>query len=106
MGGGAAAAQHHADVVVMRNSLADVRRVFETAQRAMRLVRQDLAWALVYNAAALPLAAAGATGPLEAALVMGASSLVVLLNSQRPLTEPLPWKASISLSPSPSPSYS
>jgi P-type Cu2+ transporter len=106
MGGGAAAAQHHADVVVMRNSLADVRRVFETAQRAMRLVRQDLAWALAYNAAALPLAAAGAIGPLEAALVMGASSLVVLLNSQRPLAEPLPWKASISSSPSPSPSYS
>jgi P-type Cu2+ transporter len=106
MGGGAAAAQHHADVVVMRNSLADVRGVFETARRAMRLVRQDLAWALAYNAAALPLAAAGAIGPLEAALVMGASSLVVLLNSQRRLTEPLPWKASISLSPSPSPSYS
>ena len=106
MGGGAAAAQHHADVVVMRNSLADVRGVFDTARRAMRLVRQDLAWALAYNAAALPLAAAGAIGPLEAALVMGASSLLVLANSQRPLAEPLPWKASISSSPSPSPSYS
>ncbi|MFL6563513.1 MAG: HAD-IC family P-type ATPase, partial [Burkholderiales bacterium] len=106
MGGGAAAAQHHADAVVLRNSLADVRGVFETARRAMRLVRQDLAWALAYNAAALPLAAAGFIGPLEAALVMGASSLVVLLNSQRSLAEPLPWKASISSSPSRSPSYS
>src|SRR5262249_39123348 len=106
MGAGAAAAQHHADVVVMRNSLADVRGVFDTARRAMRLVRQDLAWALAYNAAALPLAAAGAIGPLEAALVMGASSLFVLANSQRSLTEPLPWKASISSFPSPSPSYS
>ena len=106
MGGGAAAAQQHADAVVMRNSLADVRGVFDTARRAMRLVRQDLAWALAYNAAALPLAAAGAIGPLEAALVMGASSLFVLANSQRPLAEPLSWKASISSSPSPSPSYS
>jgi len=106
MGGGAAAAQHHADVVVMRNALADVRGVFDTARRAMRLVRQDLAWALAYNAAALPLAAAGFIGPLEAALVMGASSLFVLANSQRPLAEPLPWKASISSSPSPSPSFS
>jgi len=106
MGGGAAAAQHHADVVVMRNSLADVRGVFKTARRAMRIVRQDLAWALAYNAAALPLAAAGAIGPLEAALIMGASSLVVVLNSQRPLAEALPWKASISSSPSPSPSHS
>ena len=106
MGGGAAAAQHQADVVVMGNSLAEVRGVFETARHAMRLMRQDFAWALAYNAAALPLAAAGAIGPWEAALVMGASSLAVLVNSLRPLPRGLPWKASTSSFPSPSPSYS
>jgi Cu2+-exporting ATPase len=106
MGGGAAAAQHHADVVVMGNSLAEVRGVFETARRAMRLMRQDFAWALAYNAAALPLAAAGAIGPWEAALVMGSSSLLVLANSLRPLMPASPWKASTSSFPSPSPSYS
>jgi len=106
MGGGAAAAQHQADAVVMGDSLAEVRGVFETACRAMRLMRQDFAWALAYNAAALPLAAAGAIGPWEAALVMGTSSLIVLANSLRPLSDRLPWKASTSSFPSPSPSYS
>jgi len=106
MGGGAAAAQHQADVVVISDSLAEVRGVFETACRAMRLMRQDFAWALAYNAAALPLAAAGAIGPWQAALVMGASSLAVIANSLRPLSESPPWKASTSSFPSPSPSYS
>jgi Cu2+-exporting ATPase len=106
MGGGAAASQRHADVVVMNDSLAEVRRVFATAHRAMRLIRQDFAWALAYNAAALPLAMAGVLGPWEAALGMGASSLIVAANSLRPLSHTPSWKASTSSFHSPSPSYS
>jgi Cu2+-exporting ATPase len=106
MGAGAAAAQQHADAVVMGDSLAEVRRVFDTAGRAMRLIRQDFAWAMAYNAVALPLAAAGAIGPWEAALGMAASSAAVLLNSLRPLSGRTPWKASTSSFPSPSPSFS
>jgi Cu2+-exporting ATPase len=106
MGGGAAAAQEHADIVVMGDSLAKIGDVFGAARRAMRLMRQGFAWAIAYNAAALPLAAAGFLGPWEAALGMGASSLMVLLNSLRPLSGRKPWKASTSSSPSPSPSYS
>lgn len=106
MGAGAAAAQQHADAVVLGDSLAEVRGLLDTAGRAMRLVRQDFVWALAYNAAALPLAAAGAIGPWEAALGMAASSAVVLLNSLRPLAPRTPWKASTSSFPSPSPSYS
>jgi Cu2+-exporting ATPase len=71
----------------------------------MRLVRQNIAWAIAYNAIALPLAAAGLIGPWEAALAMGASSLTVLLNALRPLNEPQ-WKASTSSFPSRSPSFS
>jgi Cu2+-exporting ATPase len=71
----------------------------------MRLVRQNIAWAIAYNAIALPLAAAGLIGPWEAALAMGASSLTVLLNALRPLEQP-EWKASTSSFPSRSPSYS
>ena len=106
MGAGAAAAQQHADVVVLGDSLAEVRFLLDTAGRAMRLVRQDFAWALAYNAAALPLAAAGAIGPWEAALGMAASSAVVLLNSLRPLASRRSWKAFTSSFPSPSPSFS
>jgi Cu2+-exporting ATPase len=106
MSGGADAAQLQADVILMNDSLEKILETFDVARGAMRLVRQSLAWALAYNALALPLAAAGWIGPWEAALGMGASSLVVLLNSLRPVAQGGPWKASTSSSPSPSPSYS
>jgi Cu2+-exporting ATPase len=69
-------------------------------------VRQNIAWAIAYNALALPAAAAGLIGPWEAALAMGASSLIVLLNALRPLGVKPEWKASTSSFPSRSPSYS
>ena len=105
MGGGAEAAQLTADVVLMNESLEGVGITLQVARRAMRLVRQNIAWALAYNALALPLAAIGFIGPWEAALAMGASSLTVLLNALRPLEQPA-WKPSTSSFPSPSPSYS
>jgi Cu2+-exporting ATPase len=105
MGGGADAAQLGADVVLMGNSLEGIAETLRLARRAMRLVRQNIGWALAYNALALPLAAAGWIGPWEAAAAMGASSLTVLANALRPLAEP-EWKASTSSFPSRSPSYS
>ena len=81
--------------------------VLALSRRAMRLVRQNLGWALGYNALALPAAALGWIGPWEAALGMAASSFVVVLNALRPLTGNKAWKAaSPSSSPSRSPSYS
>jgi Cu2+-exporting ATPase len=105
MGGGADAAQLRADLVLLGSSLGGIVLAMHVARRTMRLVRQNIAWALAYNALALPLAAAGWIGPWEAALAMGASSLTVLLNALRPLEDPA-WKASTSSSPFPSPSYS
>jgi Cu2+-exporting ATPase len=106
MGSGADAAQLRADVVLLNNSLEGIVQTLPLARRAMRLVRQNIAWALAYNAIALPLAAAGALGPWEAALAMGASSLTVLLNALRPLAVEKTWKASTFWSRSRSPSYS
>jgi Cu2+-exporting ATPase len=106
LGSGADTAQLTADVVLMASSLGGLLQTLSTAKRAMRLVRQNIAWALAYNALAIPLAAAGFIGPWEAALAMGASSLTVLANALRPLAAHEPWKASTSSSPSPSPSYS
>jgi Cu2+-exporting ATPase len=108
MGGGADAAQRQADFVLLGNSLAEVRGTFVVARRTMRVVRQNFAWALAYNAVALPLAAAGWIGPWEAAVGMAASSFIVVLNALRAGRGAAnePWKASPSSSPSPSPSYS
>jgi P-type Cu2+ transporter len=106
MGGGAEAAQLKADLVLMNESLESIGATLRIARRAMRLVRQNIGWALAYNALALPLAATGFIGPWEAALAMGASSLTVLLNALRPLEPPAWKKASTSSFPSPSASYS
>ena len=106
MAGGADAAQLHADIVVTGERLCAIPEAFAVAKRAMRLVRQSFAWALAYNVFVLPLAAAGLIGPWEAALGMGASSFLVMLNASRPLQPKAPWKASTSSSRSPSFSYS
>jgi Cu2+-exporting ATPase len=106
MGSGADAAQSRADFVLLKDSLDELKNTVAQARRAMRIVRQNFAWAIAYNAIALPLAAAGFIGPWEAALAMGASSLTVLLNALRPLNAEPQWKASTSSSPSRSPSFS
>jgi Cu2+-exporting ATPase len=106
MGAGCDAAKLQADVVLTGDRLASILDTLAVARGAMHLVRQNLGWALAYNALALPLAATGWIGPWEAALGMGASSLIVLLNALRPVVVDKTWKASTSSSPSPSPSYS
>ncbi|MGE5638489.1 MAG: heavy metal translocating P-type ATPase [Clostridia bacterium] len=106
MGGGADSAQLRADVVLRAGALSEMQSTLAVARRAMRLVRENIAWAVAYNVVALPAAALGYVGPLEAALGMGASSVLVLLNALRPLEAATSWKASTSSSPSPSPSYS
>ncbi len=88
MGAGADAAQLAADVVLPGNRLEAIVDSLDCARRAMSLVRQNFAWALVYNAGALGLAAGWLIGPWEAALGMAASSLVVLLNASRSLVPP------------------
>jgi Cu2+-exporting ATPase len=107
MGAGADVAQLHADVVLTGDRFGALEDVLALSRGAMRLVRQNLGWALAYNAVALPAAALGWIGPWEAAIGMSASSFIVVLNAMRPLDKARPWKpASTSSSPSPSPSYS
>ncbi|WP_439027729.1 heavy metal translocating P-type ATPase [Haloarchaeobius sp. DT45] len=85
MGGGTALAADAADVVLTENDLEAVSRVFELTRAAKRRVRQNLGWALAYNAIAIPVAATGNLNPLVAAVAMAASSLLVVANSSRSL---------------------
>jgi P-type Cu2+ transporter len=102
LAGGAEAAQSQADLVLLGSRLRSVVDGLAIARKAMRLVRQNLGWALAYNAAALPLAALGWIGPWEAALGMAASSVVVVMNALRPLAAAPQEPRILTLAPAPS----
>jgi Cu2+-exporting ATPase len=78
-----AVSQVHADFVVLGQSLDAVLRTRQRAQRTMAIVRQNLWWALVYNAACVPAAVMGYVSPWLAGLGMALSSLFVVLNALR-----------------------
>ena len=83
MGQGSAIAQSASDLLLVHDSLAMIPRALCGARDALRVVRQNLTWALIYNIAAVPLAALGFVPPWLAALGMSLSSLGVVLNARR-----------------------
>jgi P-type Cu2+ transporter len=80
---GAQIARAQADGVLTHNHLGDLVQARRLAQRAMRVMRQNLAWAALYNLACVPLALMGYMPPWAAGLGMALSSLVVVGNSMR-----------------------
>jgi Cu2+-exporting ATPase len=83
MGSGAAMTQSQADMILASNRLAHLSMALGVTQKTMRIIHQNLLWALFYNFAALPLAVTGALPPYLAALGMSLSSLLVTMNSLR-----------------------
>jgi Cu2+-exporting ATPase len=83
MGSGTSIAQHSADTVWLGQQLHGLQKAFALARKTMRIVKQNLAWALGYNLLAIPLAVTGNIDPWMAALGMSFSSLLVMLNALR-----------------------
>ena len=57
--------------------------LFDLTRRARRIIRQNLAWAIAYNALAIPAAMAGWVHPAVAAVAMAMSSITIVLNALR-----------------------
>jgi Cu2+-exporting ATPase len=83
MGRGSDVAIHAADVVVRAPRLGAIADAVGLARATLRRVRENLAFAVLYNVVAVPLAAFGALDPLPAAIAMSLSSLVVTGNAVR-----------------------
>jgi Cu2+-exporting ATPase len=83
MGSGAALAQSHADGVLLSASLSSLTDTANAARACMRVIRQNLWWASVYNLVAIPAAAFGLLSPWMSGVGMSASSALVVLNALR-----------------------
>jgi Cu2+-exporting ATPase len=83
MASGARLAQVQADAVLLYGTAGDLVHAIESAGTAIRIVRQNLAWAVAYNVIVLPAAMAGWVTPWLAGIGMAASSLLVVLNATR-----------------------
>jgi Cu2+-exporting ATPase len=80
---GAQIARQASDAVLLSGRLGDVVQALRLSRRTQRVMRQNLAWAALYNAACVPLALVGWLPPWAAGLGMALSSLVVIGNSMR-----------------------
>ena len=91
MGSGAGVALESSGLVLVHRDLRRIPTFLALSRLARRRVRQNLGWALVYNAVLIPMALAGHVHPILAATAMMASSVSVVLNSGRALAlEPVP----------------
>jgi Cu+-exporting ATPase len=83
MGNGADIAISVSDIVLLDEKPQTLLEAYQLSKRTFGAVKENLAFSLLYNAVAVPLAVAGFVNPLVAALSMSLSSLVVVGNSLR-----------------------
>jgi Cu2+-exporting ATPase len=102
IGAGTDVAIETADVVLMRSDPLDVAVAVEIGRATVRKMRQNLGWAIGYNAIALPIAAGAfepAFGlmlrPEIAALSMSGSSVIVAVNALLLKRHRLPQQAAV-----------
>jgi P-type Cu2+ transporter len=83
MGAGADLPRLTADAVLLSPSLLTIATALRLARRTKNVIKQNFGWAIFYNLIAIPLALANVINPAWAAIGMGVSGLIVVLNSMR-----------------------
>lgn len=89
IGAGTDVAIDAADVVLMSSRLTDVAAAVRLSRRTVRIIKQNLFWAFIYNIIGIPIAAGVLAGagivlnPMIAAVCMCLSSVCVVTNALR-----------------------
>ncbi|NEW09442.1 cadmium-translocating P-type ATPase [Paenibacillus sp. SYP-B3998] len=91
VGTGADVAKEAADVNLLHSDLGGVADAIVISRATMRNIRQNLAFALLYNALAIPLAFMGWMAPWIAGTAMALSSVSVVANALR--LQRIPWRS-------------
>ena len=105
IGAGTDVAIESADIVLMRSDLLDVPVSIQLSRATLRNIKQNLFWALVYNAVCIPVAAGALSfmglnlNPMIAAAAMSLSSVCVVTNALRLRG----WKPDLPAAPSDAP---
>ena len=81
MGSGTDVAMETGNIVLMKNDLLDVPKAIRLSRITMAKIRQNMFWALFYNAVGIPIAALGLLNPMIAGGAMALSSVSVVTNS-------------------------
>ncbi|MDD3840562.1 MAG: heavy metal translocating P-type ATPase [Clostridia bacterium] len=83
IGAGADVAVETADIVLMHGDLLDLVTAIKLSRSTMRVIKQNLFWAFIYNIIGIPIAAMGRLNPMIAGAAMAFSSVSVVSNSLR-----------------------
>ncbi len=74
------------DVILLNENMSNILKLFKIGKNTIRIIKQNLFWALFYNICMIPLATglfSISLNPMIASLAMTLSSLTVVLNSLR-----------------------
>lgn len=74
------------DVILLNENMSNILKLFKIGKNTIRIIKQNLFWALFYNICMIPLATGLfpiSLNPMIASLAMTLSSLTVVLNSLR-----------------------
>ncbi|MBM3350389.1 MAG: cation-translocating P-type ATPase [Betaproteobacteria bacterium] len=83
MGKGVPLTQAHSDYIFLHGDISKIPALIEHAKKTMQIIKQNIAWAIVYNVVSIPLAFFGVLSAWLAGLGMAVSSLIVIANALR-----------------------
>lgn len=84
LGGATKIAMQAAQIILLgEHDLSQLPLVFKISAATLKVIKQNLFWALLYNVVAIPLAASGMISPIWSALAMSFSDVIVVGNSLR-----------------------